>query len=135
MDPARGGLWILRYPPRHHTSTDSDSWCEADHGPAEGWQKPNDEERVQRLDENRLIVDVRHERLDWGIRPGTRLRLDAVRARTISYAWDVPTPWGFLGGDYEETQRRYCVLDGPMAGTCWESTEARAVTVPHQEPL
>jgi hypothetical protein len=44
---------------------------------------------------------------------GTRLRLDAV---TSGRHYD--------GGDHTAITRRFCVLDGPHAGTCWESEES-----------
>ncbi len=124
-------LWTLRYPPHRHEAVDPDDCCDADHGSGEGWRRPLvGEERERRIESERPVVDARHGRKEWGLEPGIRLRLDAVRTRLVSYPEDQPTPWGFLGGDFEETERRYCVLDGPMSGTCWETTEARAVGDP-----
>ena len=50
---------------------------------------------------------------DLQLEPGTRLRLDASsRGRH------------FDGGDHYLTKRRFCVLDGPLAGTCWEAMDS-----------
>ena len=93
-------LWTLRYPPRAHAPTDPAAWCDEEHGPTGGWRRPGEgEERERQLEGDRVVVDVRHERMDWGLEPGTRLRLDAVRTRLVSYLEDQPTPWGFLGGN------------------------------------
>ena len=48
--------------------------------------------------------------------PGTRLRLDASGGPERHYD----------GGEHYSTTRRFCVLDGPMAGTCWEAHESVA---------
>jgi hypothetical protein len=45
--------------------------------------------------------------------PDTQLRLDAWERGRY-----------FDGGDHVMTTRRFCVLDGPLAGTCWEGTES-----------
>lgn len=47
------------------------------------------------------------------IAPGTRLRLDGVR-QGGAYLHD---------GAWSAYTRRFCVLEGPMAGTCWEETQ------------
>jgi hypothetical protein len=44
--------------------------------------------------------------------PGTRLRLDALHSGRF-----------YEGGDHILTFRRFCVLDGPWAGTCWAASE------------
>jgi hypothetical protein len=49
----------------------------------------------------------------WGLSPGTRLRLDASDIQGFRD--------GHFGetGDYTISEFRFCVLDGPLAGTCW----------------
>jgi hypothetical protein len=53
---------------------------------------------------------------ELALAPGTRLRLDAMSRGRY-----------FDNGDYFLTTRRFCVLDGPHAGTCWETTEMHDV--------
>jgi hypothetical protein len=117
---------ILRYPPRAHATTDPSGYCTDDHGNPGNWQRPGAEEpRTWQVVGQEAVLDERHGRQDLALAPGTMLRLDAVHVRRVRYPEDGPQPWGFPG-DYDETERRFCVLDGPMAGTCWESTEAWA---------
>ncbi len=47
--------------------------------------------------------------------PGTRLRLDSVKVERC-----------YTPEDHESTTRRFCVLDGPFAGTCWSANESVA---------
>lgn len=56
-------------------------------------------------------------RLDPPLRlaPGTRLRLDSANSGRY-----------YDGGDHTSTTRRFCVLDGPFAGTCWDANESVA---------
>jgi hypothetical protein len=49
------------------------------------------------------------------LEPGVRLRLHSVM--TGRYA--VPE-------DHDSTTQRFCVLDGPFAGTCWSADESVA---------
>jgi hypothetical protein len=52
---------------------------------------------------------------DLTLTPGTRLRLDGVRSGRCHD-----------GGDHVSITRRFCVLDGPLAGTCWQTDESTA---------
>jgi hypothetical protein len=114
----------LRYPPRSHAPTDLGAVCSTDHGPGD-WQRPAEaEQRLWRVVSDAPITDERHGRADWGLQPGTGLRLDGVRTRHIEYPEDGPQ---WQRGGYEVIERRFCVLDGAMAGTCWETREERPV--------
>ena len=117
-------LVILRYPPHPHAVTDVDAVCCADHGPGD-WQRPSGaEQRLWLVASDVQIVDARHERADLALQPGTRLRLDAIRTGHIAYPEDGPQ---WQRGSYEVVERRFCVLEGAMAGTCWESWNERPV--------
>jgi hypothetical protein len=72
------------------------------------------------------VVDDRHKRANRALEPGTELRLDAIHIERASYGEDGPQPWGFPG-DYDEVHRRFCVLEGRMAGTCWEAVEVMEI--------
>jgi len=114
----------LRYPPRAHAPTDLGAVCSADHG-SKGWHAPaTTDPHLWRIVADAPVVDVRHERADWALLPGTRLRLDAVRTGQIAYPDDGPQ---WERGAYEVIERRLCVLEGPMAGTCWETWDGRPV--------
>lgn len=69
-------------------------------------------------------MDDRHRRADQSLDPGTRLRLDAVWSHLWEYPEDGPQ---WQRGEYEVIERRFCVLEGAMAGTCWEAKEWRPV--------
>jgi len=112
----------LRYPPSPHAPTEPDGYCAIDHLD-DGWQRPTaTEQGVWRVTGDEHIVDDRHGRRDQSLAPGTSLRLDRVRASQIEYPGDGPQ---WQRGAYEVIERRFCVLDGTMAGTCWESREER----------
>jgi hypothetical protein len=48
--------------------------------------------------------------------PGTRLRLDATGGGRY-----------YDGGEHDVVTWRFCVLDGPWAGTCWEFSDAMPI--------
>ena len=114
----------LRYPPRAHAQTGLRTVCSADHG-SQGWRAPAATElRLWRLVADAAVADVRHERADWALLPGTGLRLDAIRMTQVDYHDEGPQ---WQRGSYEVIERRFCVLEGSMAGTCWETWHERPI--------
>jgi hypothetical protein len=52
----------------------------------------------------------------FALEVGTRLRLDAWTSGRY-----------FDGGDHTLTKRRFCVLDGALAGTCWTASDSVSI--------
>lgn len=111
----------MRAPAHPHAAVDPDGCCAAHD--RKGYRKggsPRDR-RLWRVSGDRpvepvLLLDTfnSYERAPAGpaLKPGTLLRLDHV---AFGRYYD--------GGDHSSTTRRFCVVDGPYAGTCWEAGE------------
>jgi hypothetical protein len=121
MPKSSVALADLLPPPRSHSPLEEDGRCEAHKDPdwwPETYPKWGHEPRVWRVRAGMTIRATRHKRgedADRRIDPGTRLRLDFHREQGFRD--------GYFGesGDYTITERRFCVLDGQWAGTCWSS--------------
>lgn len=111
------GWFELRYPPRAHTPADPEGRCEVHAPTSHEWRSMPAEGRIWRTIGEALITDRRHGRIAWGLAPGTSLRLDGEDTQGFRDGY-----FG-LSGDYLITTRYFCVLDGPMKGTCWEATD------------
>jgi hypothetical protein len=109
----------LLYPPREHGDPELARWCET-HGTSRGWV-PVSSDRVWVISGDELVVDDRHGRRDWGLSPGTRIRLDAIQTTTVAPPDGGPGWWVF---DVHEVRQRFMVLTGQMRGTCWEASHA-----------
>jgi hypothetical protein len=117
-------------PPEPHTPATAGGWCHRRHDRESGWRRPEPDEarqwcvaatsplRADSDDPDLLVDDDGYLDPPLGrLDPGTRLRLDSVLEERIF-------------DDEVQTTRRFCVLDGPFAGTCWEITNRLLACAP-----
>jgi len=126
------GAYVIS-PTGQHADLREDGYCPAHDGGARGYHRWTPDSEFPRLWRVRGRSPVRASGVvgsRWspssgrdpekhGLDPGTRLRLDATWAQR------------FYAPDFCSVTWRFCVLDGPWAGTCWEMSDA--VLVPYDE--
>jgi hypothetical protein len=107
---------ILLDPAQPHASTDLASRCSEHTRAHEPRREPQEEGRLWRVAGDQVVTDPRPDHSAARLSPGTLLRLDRTTAQ------------GFREGNFGPdghwiVSRRFCVLDGPAAGTCWEAQD------------